>query len=71
MTSRMFAVCLDALCELTCLNDVTLIWLPEHCGIFGNEVSDRFVRQALDKPLLNPESALGIHNCLTREVIKN
>jgi hypothetical protein len=34
-------------------------------------VSDRFAGQAFAKPLLDPESALRIPNCLTRDVIGN
>jgi ribonuclease HI len=35
-TSRLVAECLDALSALVSLNEVTLIWVPGHCGILGN-----------------------------------
>jgi ribonuclease HI len=38
--SRLVAECLDALSELAFLNEVTLVWVPGHCGIFGNEEAD-------------------------------
>jgi ribonuclease HI len=57
--SRLVAECLDALSELACLNEVTLVWVPGHRGIFGNE-ADKLARQASAKPLLGPEPALGI-----------
>jgi ribonuclease HI len=60
VTSRLVAECLDALSELARLNEVTLIWMPEHRGVFGNEEADKFARQASAKPLLGPEPALGI-----------
>jgi ribonuclease HI len=46
VTSRLVAECLDALSELACLNEVTLVWVPGHCGVFGNEEADKLARQA-------------------------
>jgi hypothetical protein len=71
VTTRLVAECLDALSELAGLNEVTLIWVPGHCGISGNEEADKLARQASAKPLLGPEPALGIPRCLTREAIRN
>jgi hypothetical protein len=62
---------LNALSELAHLNKVTLIWVPGHCGIFGNEVADKLARQASAMLLLGPEPALGIPRCSAREAIKN
>jgi hypothetical protein len=36
VTSRLVAECLNALSELVQLNEVTLVWVPGHRGIFGN-----------------------------------
>jgi hypothetical protein len=36
VTSRLVAECLDALSKLAGLNEFTLVWVPGHCGIFGN-----------------------------------
>jgi ribonuclease HI len=69
VTSRLFAVCLDALFALASLNEVTLVWMPEHQGILGNEQADKLARQASAMPILGPESALGIPKCLAREAI--
>jgi hypothetical protein len=71
VTSRLVAECLDALSELACLNEVTLVWVPGHRGLFGNEEADKLARQASAKLLLGPEPALGIRKCLTREAVKN
>jgi len=37
VTSGLVAECLDAVFALASLNELTLIWVPGHCGILGNE----------------------------------
>ena len=59
MTSRLVAECQDALLALADLNEVTLIWVPGHRGIIGNEEADRLARQAPAILFLGPEPALG------------
>jgi hypothetical protein len=71
VTSRRVAECLDALSELACLNEVTLVWVPGHRDVFGKEEADKLARQTSDKQLRVPEPTLGIPRCLTREAIKN
>jgi ribonuclease HI len=59
-----------SLSGLASLNEVTLIWVPGHYGILGNEETDNLARQESAMPLLGPESALGIPKCSAREEIK-
>jgi ribonuclease HI len=70
VTSELVVECLNALSELAGLYEVTLVWVPGHCGIRGNEEADKLARQASAMPLTGPEPALGIPKCLTREAIR-
>jgi hypothetical protein len=71
VTSGLVAECLEALSALACLNDTTLIWVPGHCGIPGNEAADKLPRKVSAISLLGPEPALGIPRCSAREAVKN
>jgi ribonuclease HI len=69
--SRLVKECLEALSALATLNEVTLVWVPVHHGILGNEMADKLARQASAMLLLGPEPVLGIPKRLAREAIKS
>jgi hypothetical protein len=71
VTLGLGAECLDALTALARQNEVTLMWVPGHCGIFGNEKAEKLARQEAAMPLLSPEPAPGIPRCSAKEAIKN
>jgi hypothetical protein len=71
VTSRLVAECLDALSVLANQNEVTLTWVPRHCGIPGSEKADKLARQASPMLLLGSEPALRIPRCSAREAVKN
>jgi ribonuclease HI len=55
VTSGLVAECLDALSALASWNEVTLVWVPGHCGIPGNEKADKLAKRGAATPLLGPE----------------
>jgi ribonuclease HI/DNA-directed RNA polymerase subunit N (RpoN/RPB10) len=71
VTSGLVAECLVAVSALASLNEVTLVWVPGHCGVLRNEEADKHARQVSAMPLVGPEPAVGIPRYCAREAIKN
>jgi hypothetical protein len=70
VTSELFVECLNALPALVDLNAETLVWVPGHCGIRGNEEADELAREASATPITGFQPALGIPKCMAREAIR-
>jgi hypothetical protein len=71
VTSGLVAECLDALSALASLNEVTLMWVPRHCDIPGNEEADKLARQASGMPLLGLQLAHGTPRCSACDAIED
>jgi hypothetical protein len=71
VTSRLVAECLDAVSVLANQNEVTLIWVPGHCGVPGSDKADRFARQGAVITLLGPQPPLGIPRYSVRVTVNN
>ena len=63
--------CRRALDILGEYNRVSLIWVPAHCGIEGNERADKLVREGSESTFVGPEPTLGIALSVVRAKIKN
>ena len=68
--SRLVYDCYIALNRLAEKGPTTLLWLPGHSDIRGNEVADRLAKQAKKESLIGPEPATGISQSLTNSIIR-
>jgi hypothetical protein len=59
--SRFVWECRQVLCTLPCWNKVTLLWVPGHCEIQGNEDADALAREGSSSPFLSLEPAISVH----------
>lgn len=66
VNSRLVWECRTALNELGKDNSVTIVWIPGHSGIKGNEIVDTLAKAGALSELTGPEPALGIPSCAGR-----
>lgn len=59
ITSALVLECLTILKELAKRNRVTLMWVPGHEGIEGNEMADELAKKGADGSLIGPEPFCG------------
>ncbi|MCP3661285.1 MAG: hypothetical protein GY696_02130 [Gammaproteobacteria bacterium] len=71
IVSSVVSECLSALNELSSNNSVTLVWVPGHVGIEGNEQSDQLANEASELPFIGPEPVLGISPGTGRSSIRD
>jgi ribonuclease HI len=59
--SQLVLSCLKSLRNLGKRNTLTLMWVPGHRDIQGNEAADRLAKKATEKQFTGPEPYLGLH----------
>lgn len=60
INSKLVNECFDNLNSLAVNNDVTIIWVPGHTGIDGNEQADNLAKQGTAKQFVGPEPFCGV-----------
>ncbi|KAJ8933299.1 hypothetical protein NQ318_010615 [Aromia moschata] len=58
--------CKEELIRLATHNKVTLMWVPGHQGIEGNEKADELARNGSSEDYIGPEPALGVAKTVIR-----
>lgn len=70
-SSSLVLECRDTLQDLSRNNQVTLVWVPGHENIAGNEKADELARLASDSKLLGPEPAMAVSYSTFQRIITN
>ena len=52
--------CQDALCRVARCNSVSLLWVPGHSNVPGNEMADSLARRGSSLAYFGPEPAIGV-----------
>jgi ribonuclease HI len=50
----------DKLNALGAQNNLSLSWVPAHCGIEGNEVADKLAKEGANRDFIGPEPYVGV-----------
>ena len=69
-TSQLVWECRRKLDVLSKRNKVTLVWVPGHVGISGNEKADQLAKEGAATSFVGPEPFCGVENSLVRQRIK-
>ncbi|MCP4831423.1 MAG: hypothetical protein GY886_04310 [Gammaproteobacteria bacterium] len=69
--SRLVGECFEALQGISARNKVTLVWVPGHSDVAGNERADELARQGSAEAFMGPEPVLGIAASAIKGAFKN
>jgi ribonuclease HI len=67
--SRTVWSCRERLNDLGARNSVTLVWIPGHTGLEGNERADALAKAGAEAEFIGPEPVLGVTNSTARQAI--
>lgn len=68
--SKLVWECIQVLKQLAMNNQVSLYWVPGHCGIEKNEKADFLARRGSNTQFLGPEPFCGVSKCVIQMEIK-
>ena len=69
-TSKLVLECRNAVQELSCLNEVTLLWVPGHSNILGNDEADLLAREGSSTPFIGPWPCIPLSRRFFNNTIK-
>lgn len=68
--SKLVLDCFNALNELGSRNKVTLMWVPGHEGIEGNEIADRLAKEGAESQFIGPEPFCGTNRSHVKSALR-
>ncbi|KAJ8915875.1 hypothetical protein NQ315_015486 [Exocentrus adspersus] len=69
-TSKAVWNCQETLSRVGTTNRLTLVWLPGHVGLKGNEVADSLARRGATLEFIGPEPVLGLSYSTARTIYR-